>query len=178
MWVFDATPLIYLAKVDHLQLVSHLEGQCYLPQQIHSEVVTVGLEEGYTDARRVEQCIDTGLFEVISVDDSQLVARLQRNPNLSDADVAVLGCAASRDAIAVMDEAYGRTTAEVEGIETRGTAYIVLLCAKHGHITVSEARETIDALIAEGWYCAPDLYTQLVRKLESFEHRSCGGDWR
>ncbi|UTF55575.1 DUF3368 domain-containing protein [Natronosalvus rutilus] len=169
MWVFDATPLIYLAKVNQLQLVSTLEGQCYLPQQIHSEVVTIGLEEGYTDARRIEQCTDTGLFEVISVDDSQLVARLQQNPNVSDADVAVLGCAASRDAIAVMDEAYGRTAAEIEGIETRGTAYIVLLCAKQGHITVSEGRETIDSMIEEGWYCAPDLYTKLVRKLESFD---------
>ncbi|MFC4440312.1 MULTISPECIES: DUF3368 domain-containing protein [Natrialbaceae] len=169
MWVFDATPLIYLAKVDQLHLVSNLNGQCYLPQQIHSEVVTTGLEEGYTDARRIEQCIDAGLFEVISVDDSPLVARLQQNPNLSDADVAVLGCAASLDAVAVMDEAYGRTAAEIEGIETRGTAYLVLLCAKRGHITVSEARETIDSMIEEGWYCAPDLYTKLVRKLESFE---------
>lgn len=169
MWVFDATPLIYLTKVDQLHLVSNFDGQWYLPQQIHSEVVTTGLEEGYTDARRIEQCIDAGLFEVISVDDSPLVTRLQQNPNLSDADVAVLGCAASLDAVAVMDEAYGRTAAEIEGIETRGTAYLVLLCAKQGHITVSEARETIDSMIEEGWYCAPDLYTKLVRKLESFE---------
>ncbi|MFP8958891.1 DUF3368 domain-containing protein [Natrialbaceae archaeon A-CW3] len=169
MWVFDATPLIYLAKINQLQLVSTLEGQCYLPQQIHSEVVTTGLEEGYTDARRIEQCIDAGLFEVISVDNSQLVTRLEQNPNVSDADVAVLGCAASRDAIAVMDEAYGRTAAEIEGIETRGTTFIVLLCAKQGHITVSEARETIDSMTEEGWYCAPNLYTKLVRKLESFD---------
>ncbi len=170
MWVFDATPLIYLAKADQLQLVSDLNGECYLPQEIHSEVVTTGLEEGYTDARRIEQCIDAGLFEVISVDDSQLVTRLQQNPNLSDADVAVLGCAESRDAVAVMDEAYGRTAAEIEGIETRGTAYSILLCAKQGDITIREARETVDSMIEEGWYCAPDLYTKLVRKLESFEH--------
>ena len=169
MWVFDATPLIYLAKVNKLQLVTHLEGQCYLPQQVHSEVVATGLEEGYTDARRVEQCIDAGLFEVVSVDDSQLVGQLQQNPNLSDADVAVLECAASRDAIAVMDEAYGRTAAEIEGIETRGTAYIVLLCAKHEDISVSKAREIVDSMIEAGWYCAPDLYTKLVRKIESFD---------
>ncbi len=68
-----------------------------------------------------------------------------------------------------MDEAYGRTAAEVEGIETRGTAYIVLLCAKHEDISVSKAREIVDSMIEAGWYCAPDLYTKLVRKLESFE---------
>ncbi|ELY96190.1 hypothetical protein C483_00150 [Natrialba hulunbeirensis JCM 10989] len=169
MWVFDATPLIYLAKVNQLQLVSNLDAQCYIPQQVHSEVVTTGLEEGYTDARRIEQCIDSGLLEVVSVDDSQLVGQLQQNPNMSDPDVAALGCAASRDAIAVMDEAYRRTAAEIEGIETRGTAYIVLLCAKQGDISVSKAREIIDSMIEAGWYCAPNLYTKLVRKLEAFE---------
>ncbi|WP_254808136.1 DUF3368 domain-containing protein [Natronosalvus amylolyticus] len=169
MWVFDATPLVYLAKAAQLHLVANLEGQCYVPQEIHTEVVTTGLEAGYTDARRIQQCIESGLFEVITADNSPLESRLQQNPNLSDADVAVLECAGSRDAIAVMDEAYGRTTATVEGIETRGTAYIVLLCAKRGHITVSEARDTIDSMIEAGWYCAPDLYTKLVRKLEAFD---------
>lgn len=169
MWVFDATPLIYLAKVDRLTIVSNLEERCYIPQQIQAKVVTAGIEEGDTDARRIEQSIDAGLFEVITVDDSPLTARLHQNPNLSDADVAVLGCAASRDAVAVMDEAAGRTAAEVEAIETRGTAYLDLLCAKRGHVSVSEARTTIDAMIDAGWYCAPNLYTKLVRKLESFE---------
>ncbi len=169
MWVFDATPLIYLAKVDQLSIVSNLEESCYIPKPIHAEVVTTGLKAGYTDARRIEQCIDADIFTVITVEDSPVAARLHQNPNLSDADVAVLGCAASRGAIAVMDESYGRTAAEVEEIKTRGTAYLVLLCAKQGHIPVSEARETIDSMIEEGWYCAPDLYTKLVRKLESFE---------
>jgi predicted nucleic acid-binding protein len=169
MWVFDATPLIYLAKANQLQLVSNLPGKCYIPKQIYTEVVTAGLEEGYPDARYIEQCIDEDLFKVISIDESPLYARLEQNPSLSDADVAVLVCATSLEATAVMDEAAGRTAAEVEGIETRGTAYLVLVSAKEGHISVAKARETIDLMIENGWYCAPDLYTKLVRKLESFE---------
>jgi hypothetical protein len=30
MWVFDATPLIYLAKVDRLSLLDHLEDACVI----------------------------------------------------------------------------------------------------------------------------------------------------
>lgn len=168
MWVFDATPLIYLAKVDELQLASHLDGGCYIPEPIHDEVVTTGLAEGYPDARRIEQCIDDGTFEVVPVDETPLVDRLRQNPNISDADVAVLACVSSHDATAVMDEAAGRRVADVEGIETRGTAYLVLRCAKRDSISVSEARETIDAMIDAGWYCSPDLYSKLVRKLETF----------
>lgn len=170
MWVFDATPLIYLAKADRLALVSKLDDQCWIPQRVYTEVVTDGLEAGYADARRIERCVDEGVFETVSVEETQLRTRLRQNPNLSPADIAVLACADTRDAIAVMDEAAGRTAAEVEGIETKGTAYLVLLCAKEGNISISEARDTIDTMIDAGWYCAPDLYARLVQKLESFEN--------
>lgn len=73
------------------------------------------------------------------------------------------------DATPVMDEAAGRTGAEVEGVETRGAAYLVLLCAKRGCVSVVDARETIDSMIDDGWHCAPDLYARIVRKLESLE---------
>ncbi|MCU4975661.1 DUF3368 domain-containing protein [Halobacteria archaeon AArc-m2/3/4] len=169
MWVFDATPLIYLATVDRLRLVSTLEAQCLIPRQIYDDVVTAGIEAGDTDARRIEQCLDDGLFNVVSGDETPHTTRLRQNPQLSAADVAVFACAADVDGIAVTDEAYGRNAAEIEGIETRGTAYLVLRCAKHGEITVADARETIDSMIEAGWYCAPDLYTKLVRKLESFD---------
>ncbi len=169
MWVFDATPLIYLAKVGRLRLVGALEGPCCVPQPVYDEVVTTGLKAGYPDARRIEQCVDSGHVEVVSVVNTQLEPRLDENPQLSEADVAVLGCAASRGAVAVMDDAAGRRAADIEGIETRGAAYIVLSCAKRGIISVSEARDIIDSMIDAGWYCAPDVYAQLVKKLESFE---------
>lgn len=172
MWVFDATPLIYLAKVDQLQLASHLDRRCVVPEVVYDETVATGLERGYPDARRIEQCVDDGIFDVVSVDDTSLVNRLARNPNLSDADVAVLAFAASVDATAVMDETTGRRVAAVEGIEARGTAYLVIRCAKRGAISTPDARETIDAMIDAGWYCAPDLYAKLVRKLEAFEDAS------
>ena len=88
MWVFDATPLIYLAKVDRLALVQHLE-------------------------------------------------------------------------------TYGRDVAAAEGITTRGTAYLVLKLASEGTLSVDDARTVIDAMIDEGWYCAPDVYAKIVQKLDS-----------
>mgnify|MGYP006274953971 CR=1 FL=1 len=68
-----------------------------------------------------------------------------------------------------MDESAGRSAAEVEGAETRGTAYVVLSAVKQGELSPEEGREAIDAMIDRGWYVAPDLYAKIVRKLESFE---------
>jgi predicted nucleic acid-binding protein len=169
--VFDATPLIYLAKADRLGVIESFDGPRLVPKRVYREVVTDGIEAGYDDACRIEQVADDGALETVGVDieNSEAATRLRRHPGLSGADVAVLACAETRDAVAVMDEAAGRSAAEVTGIETRGTAYLVLSAVKSGQLSLAAGRETIDAMIESGWYVAPDLYTRLVRKLESFE---------
>ena len=166
-WAFDATPLIYLAKVDRLALVQQLDGSCVLPERVYEEVVETGLEQGYPDTRRIERSVDADRFDIVSVETTPLLSRLQDNSNLSDADVAVLTCADAHDGVAVMDETYGRDVAAAEGITTRGTAYLVLKLASEGTISVDDARTVIDAMIDEGWYCAPDVYAKIVQKLES-----------
>ena len=167
MWVFDATPLIYLAKVDQLSLVSHLDGSYIIPQRVYTEVVDIGIEEGYPDARRIEQRVEDETFTVQSVDDTALFVRLQDNPNLSDADCAVLAHAFAHDGIAVMDETYGRDVASTEDVTTRGTAYLVLYLAAQQVISTEKARTVIDNMVEEGWYCSPSMYAKLVQKLDS-----------
>lgn len=169
--VFDATPLIYLAKADRLDVIETLDGPRLVPKPVYREVVTNGIEAGYDDARRIEQATDDGALEPVAVDieESSVATRLTQHPGLSDADVAVLACAETHNAVAVMDEAAGRSAADVEGIETRGTAYLVLSAITCGHFSPEAGREAIDAMIESGWYVAPDLYTRIVRKLESFE---------
>ena len=167
MWVFDATPLIYLAKVDRLALVQQLDVSCVIPEHVYEEVVETGLEQGYPDARRIERSVDADRFAIESVETTPLLSHLQENSNLSDADVAVLVYADAYDGVAVMDETYGRDVATAEGITTRGTVYLVLKLASEGTISVDEARSMINAIIDQGWYCAPDIYAKIVQKLES-----------
>jgi Predicted nucleic acid-binding protein, contains PIN domain len=167
MWVFDATPLIYLAKVDRLSLVQQFDTSCVIPERVFHEVVETGLEQGYPDARRIERSVDADRFDIVSVETTPLLSRLQENSNLSDADVAVLASADAHDGVAVMDETYGRDVAATEGITTRGTAYLVLTLVSEGRLSSDDARTVIDAMIDEGWYCAPDVYTKIVQKLET-----------
>lgn len=169
MWVFDATPLIYLAKAGQVSLVENLDGHCVIPQLVYEEVVETGLAEGYPDARRVDRAIDDGRFTVEAHEKTPLVHRLKSNQQLSAADVAVLGYAAAHDGTAVMDETYGRDVAAVEDITTRGTAYILLSLAKDGVVTPEDARTTIDTMVDSGWYCAPDMYAAILRKLEEIQ---------
>mgnify|MGYP007116970416 CR=1 FL=1 len=90
-WVFDATPLIYLAKADRLDVIETLDEPRVVPEAVYREVVTTGVERGYDDARRIERAVEDGLVDTFAVDtdDSPVATRLARHPGLSDADVAV-----------------------------------------------------------------------------------------
>lgn len=167
MFVFDATPLIYLSKAQRLAIVEGLEGERIVPELVYEEVVVEGVDRGYPDARRVERVVEDGVFEVRQAPETPTAERLEGNPNLGRADVAVLALADDADGIAVMDESYGRSVADSEGIETRGTAWIVLSLVKRREIDAGEARETIDAMVETGWYCSPDLYAKILQRIES-----------
>lgn len=166
MYVFDATPLLYLATVERLALVDELSRSRLVPEPVYEEVVTRGIDAGHADARRVEHAIEEAVLEVISVPDTETFDRLQANERLTRADAAVLAAADARDATAVMDEAYGRAVADAEGIETRGTAYLVLRLLEADAIDAATAQETIDDMLDAGWYCAPDLYAAIRRKID------------
>ncbi|RLM76578.1 DUF3368 domain-containing protein [Halorubrum sp. Atlit-26R] len=170
-WIFDATPLIYLAKAEQLGVIETVSDPRLVPERVYREVVTEGIDAGYDDARRIERAVEDGRLDVVEVDldDSSVATRLDRHAGLSDADVAVLACADARDGVAVMDEAAGRSAAAVEGVETRGTAYVVLSAVKRGKLSAEAGREAIDSMIDRGWYVAPDLYAAILWKLESFE---------
>ena len=171
MYVFDATPLIYLGTVERLALLADLPDECCTPRAVYDEVVTRGIEAGYPDARRVERAVENDLLSVVSVAETPTYERLRRYEELSPADVAVLALADERRGSAVVDERYGRTVADVEGIETRGTAYLVLLLLRDGVISADAARATIDELVDAGWYCAPDLYAKILRRIETLADR-------
>ena len=65
-----------------------------------------------------------------------------------------------------MDEAYGRATADAEGIATLGTASLVLLSLREGTIDAEEARNVVDAMLDAGWNGAPNLYATIRRRID------------
>lgn len=168
MYVFDATPLIYLGKIERLDLLDQFSADCFIPGSVHQEVVVRGVERGYPDARRIERTVDEGLLEVRMVKKTDVFDRLIANSNLSRADAAVLSLADQLSGTAVMDERYGRSVADTEGISTRGTAFLVLTLLRDGTLATSDARTVVDNLLDAGWYCSPNLYAKIVRKIESF----------
>ena len=70
MLVFDATPLIYLAKVEKLHLLGNIGGKKVIPRAVFEEVVTRGKEYGKVDALMVERLVEQGVFQVVEVEET------------------------------------------------------------------------------------------------------------
>jgi len=81
-------------------------------------------------------------------------------------DAEVLALAHTEDATAVMDEKIGRTVAKVEGIDVRGTAFLLLRSVKNGEKTAEEARGILDGMVDAGWYCSTSFYSDILDKLD------------
>jgi len=163
VYVLDATPLIYLAKAESLDVFDSFE--VVTTEGVHEEVVVDGKEAEAPDARRVER------YEV-SVQEApndETYRRLSNSGKLSDVDAEVLALANSEDATAVMDEKRGRTVAKVEGINVRGTAFLLLRSVKNGEKTAEEAREILDEMVDAGWYCSTSFYAGILDKLDEMD---------
>ncbi|MFO7966494.1 MAG: DUF3368 domain-containing protein [Archaeoglobaceae archaeon] len=164
---FDATPLIYLAKVNKLHLLEKIDTELIIPQSVFEEVVVKGRELGKPDALIIERLVDKGDFKIEETDagESEFYNKLRENENLSQADVEALFLARKRNCTAIMDEDYARRIAEAEGIHCRGTIYLIFSLLKRDVIGKEEARETVDKMIESGWYCSTDLYAKILRRI-------------
>lgn len=166
MLVFDATPLIYLAKVGKLHLIGNISEKKVIPASVFEEVVVKGKEAEKTDALIIERLIEQGVFQVTEVKETDVHRELMKNKKLSKADVEVLALAKVEDGVAIVDEDYARWVAEVEDIKCGGTIYLIFSLLEKGVITKREAREIVDGIIEKGWFCSTDLYARILRRLE------------
>jgi len=166
MLVFDATPLIYLAKVEKLNLLWNISEKKVIPRSVFEEVVVKGKEAGKVDALIVERLIEQGVFQVTEVEETDVYRKLMKNKKLSTADVEVLALAKVADGVAIVDEDYARMVTEVEDIKCGGTIYLIFSLLEGGVITKREAREIVDGIIEKGWFCSTYLYARILRRLE------------
>jgi len=160
VYVLDATPLIYLAKTESLDVLGGFD--VVTTEGVHEEVVVDGKEAEAPDARRVERYT----VEVREAPDNEIYHPLSDSEKLSDVDAEVLALAHTEDATAVMDEKIGRTVAKVEGIDVRGTAFLLLRSVKNGEKTAEEARGILDGMVDAGWYCSTSFYSDILDKLD------------
>src|SRR5439155_19223501 len=103
--VFDASPLIFLARVSLLEESLKLFSACLVAETVKDEAVDTGKTVGAPETAELESLIATGRLSIERVPRTSLGLRLEANPRLSRGERDTLVLASERTARLMADDA-------------------------------------------------------------------------
>ncbi len=161
--ILDATPLIYLGKINVLEKITHFPEEKYTLESVYQEVVVEGKKSGNPEAFLIEKLLDAGILKIKTPADDRYIAHLKENPRIHKGDTEVLALALELDGITLLDDEEARGIAEMEGIEHHGTIYLLLRMIKIGLLTKEETIDGLDEMLHRGWRCSTELYAGILK---------------
>jgi len=159
--VADTSPLLNLALIDRLDLLSDQFETIHAPEQVWDEL-TAG-DEGLPKLRALR---DNNLLEVVAVEPTDLFTEIARQ--LDRGETAAITYAIENDAdLVLLDERDGREVARRHGLVVTGVVGILLRGARAGTVNL---QSELDALRDAGFWIDDGLYAEVL-------DRATNEDW-
>lgn len=133
MAVSDTGPLIHLAEIDSLGLLSIFD-QLYIPETVHEELEQGGLPDALADLS----------FELTEANGCH-----PQTAELDAGERAALAVAAEYDAVLLTDDLAARESALKADVEVRGSLGVIALGYAQGPLDRDEAASLMQALQRE-----------------------------
>jgi predicted nucleic acid-binding protein len=131
--VSDAGPLIHLAEIGSLELLSTF-GTLLVPETVYNEVEAGGVPDGLADLS----------YELVEADESRVGVE-----ELDAGERAAIAVAKERGVVLLTDDLAARETASDAGVEVRGSIGVIALCYGRGLLDRDEAASRMRALQRE-----------------------------
>jgi predicted nucleic acid-binding protein len=148
VWVVNASPLILLARIQRLDLLTSQAENVRVPQSVIRELDAGNNRDGAAEAVRAAQSLSI-------VPDRQVSARVQLW-DLGEGEAHVIAEALEANgAEAVLDDLAARRCARSLGLNVLGTLAVVVTARRRG--VIEAARPLIDQLCAQGMRITPEL---------------------
>ena len=150
--VADASPLIGLAILNHLDLLSSLFEELYLPPAVYGEITQTAKPYAETLRRELAD-------RVKPVQNRLAVELLSNDVDRGEAEAIVLALENDIPDI-LIDDAKGRRVARLYNLHPLGTIGLLLQAKRTGHIT--QVKPLLDTLIANKIRIGPALYQEAL----------------
>lgn len=160
VWVIDAGPLLFLAKLGRLDLLPQTS-DVYIPEAAYVET------QQYSDkAAEVIALAAQEWLTVSAVGNRQAVQLLLADMDLGEAEAIVLAAELSADKV-VLDDMDARRFAQRIGLAIVGTVGLLLSARLRGDIPSLQAE--LDRLEGFGFWIHPELVTRVLRTAGELE---------
>lgn len=156
LWVVDTSPLIFLAKLDRLDLLRKGADQVVAPPAVIQEI------DEYPDAasEKIEEAKQSWL-SVRTVEDRRLVDILMADLDAGESEVIALALESEAER-AVLDDLDARRLAHRVGVAPVGTLGLLLAAKLRGELRNLQAE--IDRLRQAGFRVSPTLSQAVLRE--------------
>jgi len=153
--VADASPIIALARIDHLALLPRIFSRVILPIAVYSETQK---RPTLPDAAAIRGAREQSVFLV----HEEAIRVAEGLPaGLGEGEAAAISLASELGCGVFMDEKAGRAAARVRGIKAIGTIGVLSLARSRGLIPALQP--LIVGLQDSGYYLASDLVETALR---------------
>jgi len=145
--VSDSSPLIHLAKIEALELISRLYSQILIPPAVWREVVEES--DGRPGAVEMEKAVAAGWMVKQAAKNETLVVALRQTLDNGEAEAVALATELHPESV-LLDDKLARQMARRLGVVVTGTIGVLLRAKQLGLIV--ELRPLIARLQSEGGY--------------------------
>ncbi|HEX3528965.1 MAG TPA: DUF3368 domain-containing protein [Thermoanaerobaculia bacterium] len=156
IWISDTSPLLFLAKLDRLDLLRQAVGEIMAPEAVFREI-----KQRHDPASQQIEDARQSWLKARAVTDAALVEVLQADLDEGEAEVIALAFELGADRV-LMDDLDGRRLARRIGLTPVGTLGVLLGARQAGKI--SSLRAEIEKLLNTGFRAHEDLIAGVLRE--------------
>ena len=152
-WVVNASPIIVLAKIGQLRLIPALANTVLVPNSVAQEIMSgpasdparMAIEGGWGVQTSIAQIPSEIMEWGLGIGEASVIAIAQSKPS----------------AIAVMDDALGRSCARSMSVPVIGTLGVILRAKKRG--LISSFAQSVREIKAAGLFFDDNLLEELLK---------------
>ena len=164
MIVADASPLIVLAKLQHLGLLNALYGEVLMGSVVKAETIDAGRTVHAMGVEQLEVAMEDGWLQVVhlTVEEQDLMQGLLQRSRLDPGEAEAIALARVRGVQLIVDDKEARNEAAASGIEHFGTAGTFLEAYLRQHLDLGELEIMLRNLSQILWL-SPTVVAEILR---------------
>lgn len=138
--VSNATPLIFLGKLNAVHLLQTLYQMVLISPKVYAEAIVAGLKYGHADAIVLNLYYQKNILTMQPLADQALSVQLQNEEGLDAGEAETIGLAlAHRAELTLIDEQRARQIARRKGLVVKGTLGVIFDAFRQGTLTPMQA---------------------------------------
>ncbi len=151
MIVSNTSPLIFLGKIGKLNLLKDLFEKVKIPLSVEEEIKVKDDSLEWIELNKAKK---EGWIKIEEVHPSELL----KSDAIAEAEKKAITLADQKNCIVLLDDDQAKAYADIVGVESHGTLYVIMKAKTEGLITADEATEILDNMMEKGFYISTQVY--------------------